>query len=215
MRVYGKLCLDLIEIYARNIDGVWFGVAYQGQKVFASSFGKTEKAVFSTLLKLLPYNLAFQIVSEPSVFGKQIVLLIKIIYDGKESQTNIPLSYEYSPAYTSQVLKTVIQIPVGYVSSYGFIAKAAGGGPRAVGNVMAANPFAPIVPCHRVVTSDLQIGGYSGGLATKFELLKRERRGYPTQREIKVNDKQIIVFPVEFVFSQLQKKFPSVLSKNP
>ena len=48
--------------------------------------------------------------------------------------------------YTQKVLKATAQIPLGYVTSYGSIAKAAGGGPRAVGNIMASNPFAPIVP---------------------------------------------------------------------
>ncbi len=71
-----------------------------------------------------------------------------------------------------------MQIPLGYVTSYGAIAKAVGGSPRAVGNVMASNPFAPIVPCHRVVKSDLTLGGYGGGLKVKVELLSREKRGF-------------------------------------
>ena len=81
------------------------------------------------------------------------------------------------------MLNATAQIPLGYVASYGSIAKAAGGGPRAVGNVMAANPFAPIVPCHRVVKSDLTIGGYGGGLKVKFELIrKREKRFFNLKR---------------------------------
>ncbi len=48
---------------------------------------------------------------------------------------------------------------------------------RAVANAVGANPFAPAVPCHRVVRSDGKLGGYSGkgGVATKIKLLKKEK----------------------------------------
>jgi O-6-methylguanine DNA methyltransferase len=101
------------------------------------------------------------------------------------------------------VLKVTSAISVGYVSSYGAIAKAVGGSPRAVGNVMAANPFVPIVPCHRVVKSDFSLGGYSGGLETKLEFLKREKKGYTSQKKITTNNGCLEVFPVEFVLKNL------------
>ena len=48
---------------------------------------------------------------------------------------------------------------------------------RAVANACANNPYAPRVPCHRVVRSDGQLGGYSGkgGIKTKIKLLKAEK----------------------------------------
>ena len=47
---------------------------------------------------------------------------------------------------------------------------------RAVANALGKNPFAPKIPCHRVIRSDGSLGGYSGkgGLKTKKLLLKRE-----------------------------------------
>ena len=96
-------------------------------------------------------------------------------------------------------LKTTLQIPLGYVASYGAIAKAVGGSPRAVGNVMASNPFAPIVPCHRVVKSDLSLGGYGGGLRVKVELLSREKRGFSTPKQVPVDGGTLTVFPAEYV----------------
>jgi O-6-methylguanine DNA methyltransferase len=96
-------------------------------------------------------------------------------------------------------------IPVGYVASYGSIAKAAGGSPRAVGNVMAANPFVPIVPCHRVVSSDFTLGGYGGGLDVKLDFLVREKRGHQSPKEISVGDRKLTVSPVEFVLRKLKK----------
>ena len=46
--------------------------------------------------------------------------------------------------------------------SYGQVAKVTSSGPRAVGNAMRGNPYAPQVPCHRVVASDGTIGGFGG-----------------------------------------------------
>jgi hypothetical protein len=68
---------------------------------------------------------------------------------------------------------------------------------------MAANPFAPIVPCHRVVKSDFSLGGYGGGLKVKLSLLGREKRGYSTSKEIEVNGRHLQVFPVEYVLRDL------------
>jgi len=73
------------------------------------------------------------------------------------------------------VLKTTMKIPYGSTWSYGLVAQQAGL-PRAarfVGNVMASNRFAPIVPCHRVV-STTGLGGYTGGLDLKVSLLSKE-----------------------------------------
>ena len=67
------------------------------------------------------------------------------------------------------------QVPKGKVTTYGDIARALGNnGSRAVGNSLNRNPFAPQIPCHRVVHSDGKIGGYAGGLTKKLELLAAE-----------------------------------------
>jgi alkylated DNA nucleotide flippase Atl1 len=85
------------------------------------------------------------------------------------------------------------------------VATAVGGGARAVGNVMANNPFAPVVPCHRVVTSNLGLGGYGGGLQVKYEFLKREQQGFAEPKEILIDGQELRVFPVEFVLQKLKK----------
>ena len=126
------------------------------------------------------------------------VELINRIYGGREVSASFPLALNRLPIYSQKTLKATIKIPLGYVASYGSIARAVGGGPRAVGNVMASNPFAPIIPCHRVVKSDFRLGGYGGGLKLKLELLSREKRGFSASREIEVNGSVLQVFPVEY-----------------
>jgi O-6-methylguanine DNA methyltransferase len=85
------------------------------------------------------------------------------------------------------------------VTSYGAIAKVAGGGARSVGNVEASNHVHLLIPCHRVVRSDLSLGGYGGGEQLKLELLRREGRGYEESKKLKVKDRELALFPVEWV----------------
>ena len=70
------------------------------------------------------------------------------------------------------------KIPRGSVKSYKQVAIAIKkpNSARAVANACGKNPFAPKVPCHRVIKSDGTIGGYSGpgGKKTKIKLLKME-----------------------------------------
>ena len=70
------------------------------------------------------------------------------------------------------------KIPRGSVTTYSQVAKAIGKpfAVRAVANAIGKNPYAPKIPCHRVIRSDGSLGGYSGkgGTRTKRLLLKKE-----------------------------------------
>lgn len=66
-------------------------------------------------------------------------------------------------------------VPPGKVTTYGSLAKALGVSARIVGKILAENEHAPVVPCHRVVRSDGDVGGYSkGGREVKKRLLELE-----------------------------------------
>ncbi|MCW4045983.1 MAG: methylated-DNA--[protein]-cysteine S-methyltransferase [Candidatus Bathyarchaeota archaeon] len=195
----------MIGVYAKNIDDVWVGVACDEHRVFGTSFASTENGALAGLLHGLPFNVPFQVFAEPSAFADRVIAYVKSIYDGKDAAQNFPLSTEHLPAYTRRVLETASAIPVGYVATYGSVAKAAGGGARAVGNVMARNPFAPIVPCHRVVSAGFGLGGYGGGLDVKHAFLVREKRGFTAPRSIQVGGGKLQVFPVEFVLRKLKE----------
>lgn len=78
--------------------------------------------------------------------------------------------------FTETVKAVVRQIPQGQVLTYKAVAEKAGNpkASRAVANIMAAN-YDPTVPCHRVIRSDGQMGGYNrGGIERKLEILKAE-----------------------------------------
>jgi O-6-methylguanine DNA methyltransferase len=194
----------MIGVYAKNGGDVWFGVACDEQRVYSTSFSSTEQKAVSGLVDGLPFNVPFQVFPQPSPLAASVLANLKSIYDGKGATQNFPLATEHLPAYTRRVLETVSAIPVGYVATYGSVAKAAGGGARAVGNVMARNPFAPVVPCHRVVSAGFGLGGYGGGLDVKHAFLVREKRGFTAPRDIQVGAGVLHVFPVEFVLRKLK-----------
>ncbi|MCP5558764.1 MAG: MGMT family protein [Verrucomicrobiaceae bacterium] len=66
-------------------------------------------------------------------------------------------------AFEQKVYDFTLSIPRGRVSTYGAIARAIGcRSSQAIGQALRRNPYAPEVPCHRVVSTGLNIGGFSG-----------------------------------------------------
>lgn len=204
----------MIEVYAKEVEDVWLGVAYDDEKVFATNFGSNEKRVLQGLSESLPINARFQQGEKASALADRTITLLKEIYDGKGASNDAPLAMKRLPSYTQRVLKIVSRVPLGYVASYGEIARVAGGSARAVGGVMASNPFAPIVPCHRIVGSDFALRGYAGGLDVKEKFLEREKQGYKSKKEITIDDKRLVIFPAEFALEKARRKSKPLFSSK-
>jgi methylated-DNA-[protein]-cysteine S-methyltransferase len=83
------------------------------------------------------------------------------------------------PEFNRRVYDIAREVPPGETMTYGEIARKLGepGAARAVGQALGANPFAIIVPCHRVLASGGKTGGFSarGGVDTKLRILLIER----------------------------------------
>jgi len=198
--------LLMIQIYTQTVNDTWFAIAScaEQQQVVATSFASTEQKVLNNLLNLLPFNVPFQIMSSLSVYAKDVFVLMANVFEGKVVVYDFSFVMDKLPKYTTMVLKAVMQIPMGYVSTYGAVAKAVGGGPRAVGNVMAGNMFAPLIPCHRVVKTDFSLGGYGGGLKTKYQLLTKEKRGYLEPKNVVIKNGDILqIYPVETTLNKV------------
>ncbi len=75
-----------------------------------------------------------------------------------------------------RVLLAEYGIPRGYISTYKRIATHIGiiNGARVVGNALARNPFPIVIPCHRAIKTNGDLGGYQGGIKMKRILLKLE-----------------------------------------
>ena len=92
----------------------------------------------------------------------------------------VPLANDSLTPFARRIQRELLKVPYGSVISYGELAAKADfpRAARAVGGVMASNPFPLIVPCHRVVNADGRIGHYSAahGTSTKIWLIEFESR---------------------------------------
>jgi len=107
--------------------------------------------------------------------------------------------------YSQRVYTLLRQIPAGSISSYAALAQALNSSPRAVGSALRRNPFAPEVPCHRIICADGAIGGFKGeaqdapsgiNQKEKLDLLRSEGvtfddRGYLIEKTVWWNGFQI------------------------
>jgi len=95
---------------------------------------------------------------------------------GRRRAFTVPLDMEGLPSFHAKVLRACLRIPYGKTLTYAELAERAGNprAARAVGQAMARNPLALVVPCHRVVATGGGAGGYGGGLDLKRRLLAIE-----------------------------------------
>jgi methylated-DNA-[protein]-cysteine S-methyltransferase len=97
----------------------------------------------------------------------------------KGQPVDFPLSLidlKQCSGFQRRVLLAEYEIPRGWVSTYGRIARSLGvpNAARAVGTALSRNPFPIIIPCHRAIRSNGELGGFRGGLEMKRALLELE-----------------------------------------
>ncbi len=209
----------LINITVQNSNGHWIGLAYTEEKIVATTLGYSKERTLKSLIACLPPNSDYQIAEKASDFAEKTVPKLKEVHLGGQPFTDFSLAKEYVPEPLARVLKTAAFIPIGYVASYGSIARAAGTEPQTVGKIMASNPLYPIVQCHRVVGTDFSLVGYGGrktpqALKNKLARLDEERKGYKTQKEIPINGTTLKVHPVEYVIEKAKKQGLSLSDKR-
>ncbi|OGD49607.1 hypothetical protein A3K79_05260 [Candidatus Bathyarchaeota archaeon RBG_13_46_16b] len=201
----------MIEIYVKELDGVYFGLAHVRGKIVATTVDSARERTLKNLRRSLPPSVNHQIVEKESDFAEKTILALEKAHRGVQEFKDFDLAAEYLPEPLYSVLKAAAAIPVGYVASYGSIAKASGTEPRVVGQIMASNPLYPIVPCHRVVGADFSLVGYGGGkspqaLKVKLARLSSECRGFGSAKEISVNGTVFKVYPTEHVIDKARKQ---------
>ncbi len=98
--------------------------------------------------------------------------------EGREPHLDLPLDIR-ATAFQRRVWRELQRIPYGETRSYGEVARRIGRptATRAVARACATNPTALVIPCHRVVREDGNVGGYRWGPDRKKTLLKREAAG--------------------------------------
>jgi methylated-DNA-[protein]-cysteine S-methyltransferase len=115
----------------------------------------------------------------PAFVAAAIARIQALLAGQQDDLCDLPLDLHGVPEFQQRVYAATRTIPPGQVLTYGELARRLGepGASRAVGQALGRNPFAPVVPCHRVLAAGGRSGGFSaeGGAATKLRMLEIER----------------------------------------
>jgi methylated-DNA-[protein]-cysteine S-methyltransferase len=97
-------------------------------------------------------------------------------FAGRRSAFDVALDRRLMGPFAARVLAATAAIPYGATSTYAAVAAQAGSprGWRAAGNALGSNPLPIVVPCHRVLATGGGLGGYTGGVERKRDLLAVE-----------------------------------------
>ncbi len=106
---------------------------------------------------------------------KILVDFLNAYFSGKPLRINYPLKLDNISEFDKKVLNLISSIPFGQTVSYKWVAEKLKTSPRAVGQALKRNPFPLLIPCHRIIKSDGNLGGYSLGLDVKKWLLEYEK----------------------------------------
>lgn len=128
-------------------------------------------------VKHLRKKLTAAIIPGENKIIKNIELELGDYFDGKSMSFKTPV-HLLGSAFQQRVWEKLTEIPPGETRSYLQIAKSlqAPNACRAVARANGANPLAIIIPCHRVINTSGELGGYGGGVARKQWLLEHERK---------------------------------------
>lgn len=115
---------------------------------------------------------------------KDLITRLKAYFGGYEVSFPDELDLSTATLFQRQVWHTTRLIAYGETRSYKWLAEKVGqpGAARATGQALSRNPLPIIIPCHRVISSDGGLGGFSGGIQMKRRLLHLEGAAISLQR---------------------------------
>ncbi|MEZ0391958.1 MAG: methylated-DNA--[protein]-cysteine S-methyltransferase [Pseudobdellovibrionaceae bacterium] len=127
--------------------------------------------------QLIPMISTLEALDTETQILKQAASQLAEYLDGKRKEFDLPLA-AFGTEFQHLVWNELKKIPYGKTFSYSEIAQRLKNekAVRAVGTANGKNPLCIIVPCHRVISADGSLGGYSGGLQIKSQLLEIESR---------------------------------------
>ena len=136
----------------------------------------TDRRMFETQIDILRRRLGYGMVPGENTHLADLRRELAEYFEGKRRSFSVPLVYPGTP-FQRRVWEELLRIPCGETCSYEELAARIGSpaAVRAVGQANGANRVAILIPCHRVVTKQGQLGGYGGGKWRKQMLLDLER----------------------------------------
>lgn len=146
---------------------------HQNDIVYALEFEEFQPRLIQSLTRYYSHPIELQ-----QAKNSTIDALLTTYFCGDITALNRISTHALGTTFQQSVWQALRTIPTGQTASYKEIAQQIGleNGQRAVGMANAKNPISLVIPCHRVVNSNGQLGGYSGGLWRKEWLLNHEKQ---------------------------------------
>jgi len=152
------------------------GIAWTQHAIAAVQLPEAD--VEGTRRRLLRYTGEVAELQPPGWVTAAITRVQALLQGAHDDLCDLPLELAGVPPFHQKVYEITRAIPPGEVLTYGEVARRVGepGAARAVGQALGKNPFAPVVPCHRVLAAGGKSGGFSaeGGADTKLRMLEIE-----------------------------------------
>ena len=148
-------------------EGIWVGVVVSSERLREVVLGEKREDVLC--------KINMEDTDSTSSLLTSIKRSLTLYLSGEKVDFfSYPLEMNVSPS-ARRVLNEVRKIPYGQVRSYKWIAQRLGKrGYRAIGRILSINPLPIVIPCHRVIRADGNLGGFSSGINIKKKLLKLE-----------------------------------------
>jgi methylated-DNA-[protein]-cysteine S-methyltransferase len=111
-------------------------------------------------------------------YFKDLVQRLQAYFNGQPADFPDKLDFYGATDFQRDIWEATRRIPYGETQNYAWVARQIGkpAAARAVGQALGKNPLPIIIPCHRVISSDGKLGGFTGGLAMKKRLLALEKK---------------------------------------
>ena len=153
------------------------GIAWTQDALAAVQLPEADEV--GTRRRLLRYTGEAPEAPPPDFVRAAIARIQALLRGAHDDLSDLPLDLHGVPPFHRKVYEVTRAIPPGEVLTYGEVARRIGepGAARAVGQALGRNPFAPVIPCHRVRAAGGRPGGFSaeGGADTKLRMLEIEK----------------------------------------
>ncbi len=183
--------MNLITFSMREIGSVWLAVVLnRGGEIFAVTFSPSRKTVLRQIARYIPRT--FEAKRDDSM-GYPALEVVGKLFRGEDVERIPKINLTYATDFQRVVYKMLLRIPRGTVSTYSRLAHALGceRGYRAIGRVLASNRHPLLIPCHRIVYSSLEIGGYSiPGLGDRGA--RQLKRGILKSEGVRFEDEKVL-----------------------
>jgi AraC family transcriptional regulator of adaptative response/methylated-DNA-[protein]-cysteine methyltransferase len=149
-------------------------VARTQRGVCALYMGESDESLIESLMKEFPYA---DIVRDENYLA-DVIQTVADYFEGRDYNPRLPLDV-HKTAFQWQVLEAIQEIPPGETKTYSELAESIGKprSVRAVASACGKNPVSVLIPCHRVLRKNGEIGGYRWGIPIKQKLLRHEKTG--------------------------------------